>query len=200
MTNKHLTPEQKSNIYKIDHPNWSGQQATNIGEKEPTIFRSKDGLLITRRIGDLSDESNTEYYFPATNVVRALSKAELSWINEGAAQGFEIPDSLKSELIPGNGWKFPDIPESPDTSRIRTRTLVLNPTEQCNIRCTYCYYGGAYNNTRSHRTLAPSDDSLAKAIKSFITGEQRLLEDQQAIYFFGGEPLMGFKKSKQLWI
>ncbi|WLQ67828.1 radical SAM protein [Streptomyces glycanivorans] len=74
---------------------------------------------------------------------------------------------------------------------------MLNPTEQCNIRCTYCYYGGAYPGTRPHQTASPAADMVKAAIDLFVTGEERLEPAQRAVYFFGGEPLMAFDQLKQ---
>nr|WP_037827517.1 radical SAM protein [Streptomyces sp. NRRL S-325] len=97
----------------------------------------------------------------------------------------------------GTGWQFPDLPPDARLEQPRVRVLMLNPTEQCNIRCTYCYYGGAYPGTRPHQTASPAADMVKAAIDLFVTGEERLEPAQRAVYFFGGEPLMAFDQLKQ---
>ena len=64
--------------------------------------------------------------------------------------------------------------------------LVLNLTEQCNLRCSYCYYA----ETQPERLFSMSEDTLERAI---ALGWQRSLDLGQRflnITFFGGEPLL----------
>lgn len=188
-----LTKEQLETIAEVDSPEWNRSRGTNIGEKQPSVFRVGSKILILKRLPFTSPRGHEIAYFPALAKTRELSASESQWLDDMSGEE-EFPESLQSATIPDSGWQFPSIPENPRLDNVRTRTLVLNPTEQCNIRCTYCYYGGAYNETRTHRTLAPSDEALKLAINGFITNEQRLIDEQRAIYFFGGEPILGFKK------
>ena len=64
--------------------------------------------------------------------------------------------------------------------------LVLCLTEQCNLRCSYCYY----KDTQSARHNVMDDETLEQAIR---VGLERSLFFKQAylnITFFGGEPLL----------
>jgi len=64
--------------------------------------------------------------------------------------------------------------------------LILCLTEQCNLRCSYCYY----NETQAARHALMDDATLEQAIR---TGLRRTLEFGQGlliITFFGGEPLL----------
>ena len=64
--------------------------------------------------------------------------------------------------------------------------LVLCLTEQCNLRCSYCYY----KDTQSARHNVMDDETLEQAIR---VGLERSLFFKQTylnITFFGGEPLL----------
>ncbi len=64
--------------------------------------------------------------------------------------------------------------------------LVLCLTEQCNLRCTYCYY----KETQADRKTVMDDATLEQAIR--IALERTIYFKQQYlnITFFGGEPLL----------
>ena len=64
--------------------------------------------------------------------------------------------------------------------------LVLCLTEQCNLRCTYCYY----KETQADRKTVMDDATLEQAIR--IGLERTIFFKQQYlnITFFGGEPLL----------
>lgn len=64
--------------------------------------------------------------------------------------------------------------------------LVLCLTEQCNLRCSYCYY----KETQSDRASVMDDDTMFAAIK--LCFERTLFFGQNFlnITFFGGEPLL----------
>jgi len=64
--------------------------------------------------------------------------------------------------------------------------LLLSLTEQCNLRCTYCYY----NETQESRTLVMSDEVLEKSISVAIDRTIALRHDFFNITFFGGEPTL----------
>lgn len=192
-----LSAAQRRIIGEIDRPLWQGETATNIGEDRPSIRRVEDRLFIYHRLDEWDSLGRDLVYFPATGQVVSLTAEQAQLLSSDEAWGRERHQSVFGPdfpTIPIQGWQFPAVPEDPDLTQLRSRTLVLNPTEQCNIRCTYCYYGGAYEGTRNHQNLAPSQDSLAAAINSFLVDDQRVIDSQQAIYFFGGEPLLGFKK------
>lgn len=64
--------------------------------------------------------------------------------------------------------------------------LVLCLTEQCNLRCSYCYY----KDTQSDRATVMNDATMEAAIK--LCFERTLFFKQKYlnITFFGGEPLL----------
>ena len=65
--------------------------------------------------------------------------------------------------------------------------FIIGITEQCNLRCTYCCYSGAYEHNRSHssKEMTSSDiDEIYNFILSSTT--KRAIH----IAFYGGEPLL----------
>lgn len=68
------------------------------------------------------------------------------------------------------------------------KTLILELTEQCNLRCSYCVFDETYSNERSH-SMSKMDLSLAKkSIDAFY----KRAKDDAYIVFYGGEPLLAF--------
>lgn len=64
--------------------------------------------------------------------------------------------------------------------------LVLSLTEQCNLRCTYCYYKVSHE----ERELVMSDEVLESAIRLALGRTIELKQNFFNITFFGGEPLL----------
>ena len=71
----------------------------------------------------------------------------------------------------------------------RLNTITLQVTQQCNLRCSYCAYSGAYFN-RKHSGKRMSFEIAKKGIDFLIenSSESPMLN----IGFYGGEPLLEF--------
>lgn len=67
--------------------------------------------------------------------------------------------------------------------------LILQLTQNCNLRCGYCVYSGGYN-TRSHSHKRMSFD-MAKMGLDYLIDHSRY-SDTLALGFYGGEPLLEF--------
>ena len=65
-------------------------------------------------------------------------------------------------------------------------SLVLNVTDQCNLRCEYCIYSGNYEGQRVHGTESMTTDTASSAIDIFMTKSV----ESPHILFYGGEPLI----------
>jgi len=66
--------------------------------------------------------------------------------------------------------------------------LILNVTEDCNFRCSYCVYGGGYPRYRTHSSRKMSWDVAQAAIDEFMSHSGRT--EGRVISFYGGEPLL----------
>src|SRR5699024_8096020 len=76
----------------------------------------------------------------------------------------------------------------------RIRDVILQVTQNCNLRCGYCTYGGNYKN-RTH-SLKTMNFELAK--KAIDFGVERSQESSDfVVSFYGGEPLLAFNLIKK---
>ena len=85
--------------------------------------------------------------------------------------------------------------ENPATASISTviksnvRQMVLQLTQNCNLRCSYCAYSGNYNN-REHSQKRMSLETALQAVVFFVEHSTEVSE--ATIGFYGGEPLLEF--------
>ncbi len=82
-------------------------------------------------------------------------------------------------------------------------SFIINVTEQCNLRCSYCCYSGIYENTRTHGKASIGQDDVPTLLK-FI--EDNVRKHPFNISFYGGEPLLKYEvlqniilQSEQQW-
>lgn len=74
-------------------------------------------------------------------------------------------------------------------------SFIINVTEQCNLRCTYCCYSGIYENTRVHGQKSITEDDIPTLIK-FI--DEYAAKEPINISFYGGEPLLHYELLKSV--
>lgn len=98
-------------------------------------------------------------------------------------------------------WHFDSL--SPFSTMADIEMFIIGITEQCNLRCTYCCYSGAYTNNRIHGSRALTFKEI-NDIYSFI---QSVIKKRHfRIAFYGGEPLLKYPliqyailKGKERW-
>jgi len=68
--------------------------------------------------------------------------------------------------------------------------LILEVTEQCNLRCKYCIYNPQYEGKRDHGSINMTSDIAFRAI-DYLESHSN---DKDVVYmtFYGGEPLLRF--------
>ena len=69
-------------------------------------------------------------------------------------------------------------------------SFIINVTEQCNLRCSYCCYSGIYENTRTHGTKSIEEEDIPTLIK-FI--DNHAAKKPINISFYGGEPMLHYE-------
>lgn len=72
--------------------------------------------------------------------------------------------------------------------------LILQVTQQCNLRCNYCPYSGGYYN-RSHQNKKMSFEIAKKGIDFLI--ENSMDSQKLSVSFYGGEPLLEMELIKK---
>lgn len=81
------------------------------------------------------------------------------------------------------------------------RQLILNISEECNLRCRYCIYSDAYLYTRSHNKSQMNFSTAKKAIDYYFTMFKKVWRRnpyrKPMIGFYGGEPLLNFSLIKE---
>ncbi|MBU5616156.1 radical SAM protein [Psychrobacter sp. TAE2020] len=109
---------------------------------------------------------------------------------------FQIIDGSNREDL-----GLPDIKRSvtPDSQTLlkvnnSAKTLIIELTEQCNLRCTYCVFDDSYPQERSHSSTKINHCLAKNQINNFF---ERAREDAYII-FYGGEPLLEFKEIVEL--
>ena len=65
-------------------------------------------------------------------------------------------------------------------------SLILNITENCNNRCSYCAYSGLYLSERNHSESRMNYDIAEKAIDYYLIN----MSQNGSVGFYGGEPLL----------
>lgn len=173
---------QRAAIQEIDRPTEDGERLRNRMEQDCTARREPDGRVRVFKVVRAAGSDVAYLYDPAAGTLDEIASGDGRLYASGEAEPPTIP-------IPDGGWRFPVVPDVLPAEP-NMRVLMINPTEQCNIRCTYCYYGGAYDNTRLHRTREPEWDHIAEMIDRFAAQSEAAGDAMRAIYFFGGEPLL----------
>lgn len=74
--------------------------------------------------------------------------------------------------------------------RLATRRgqLILNVTEDCNFRCSYCVFGGRYPNRRTHSVRYMPLHVAHAAVDDYLAHSREVT--QPVVSFYGGEPLL----------
>ena len=90
--------------------------------------------------------------------------------------------------------KHPDTDYLEHYAKCRIRQVVLQVTQQCNLRCSYCVYSGNYD-TRQHSDKRMSEETALKAIDYVIRHSSEV--DEVCFSFYGGEPLLEIELIKK---
>ena len=74
------------------------------------------------------------------------------------------------------------------------RQVVLEVTENCNLRCDYCIYQNSFSGFRDFSPRSMSEETAIKAIDYILKNSYR---DEIYVGFYGGEPLLKFDLIKK---
>ena len=113
-----------------------------------------------------------------------LVPAESAVIRKYQEQGMFMPNVVKEIRHPKSGILKYHAENS-------LHQLILQVTQQCNLRCSYCVYSGNYKHTRTHSNKRMSFETAKKAIDFFLARSTEKAEI--VVGFYGGEPLLEFE-------
>lgn len=75
--------------------------------------------------------------------------------------------------------------------------FIIELTQQCSMRCSYCCYSGAYEGMRIHNSLKMSRETI-KSVLKFIYENYDRSSEVVTIVFYGGEALLCFDEIKTI--
>jgi len=99
---------------------------------------------------------------------------------------FYISQNKRREPPPFN---IPSIGLLEEMYETRMKDLVLNITENCNLRCKYCIFGKSYPSVKGYSKRFMKREIALRAIKYFL---ERVKNNIPTISFYGGEPMLRF--------
>ena len=82
-------------------------------------------------------------------------------------------------------------------SQSKIKKFVLELTQECTLRCSYCCYSGNYQGMRKHNPLKMTATNINYAIK-FICSHYNQELDEIHVCFYGGEALLCFDEIKYI--
>ena len=169
-----------------------------------TLFQSSSGTgylydAVTNRIFQVSDL----FYKYHTVLFGALKDLNLLKPYKDSTdllkEFLKLSNSFKSKQILCNNISadYPfKINEMDNMLNTSLQHLTLCITEACNLRCSYCKYSGHYKHSRKHSNRTMPYRTALKAINFFHS--HSVASKKITISFYGGEPLIEFKKIKSL--
>lgn len=161
-------------------------------EKKDVIFRTfrtyRNNYVYDRH-SDAVISVNEEEFREFCRVEKGEIKAENSpVIKKYQKQGMFMPNIVeeihhpRTEILEHNSLQ-------------KLHQLILQVTQQCNLRCEYCAYSGIYEGNRTHSSNRMSFETAKKAIDFFL--EHSTENSNVSIGFYGGEPLLEFDLIKR---
>lgn len=81
-----------------------------------------------------------------------------------------------------------------DFTKFHMEELILQVTQKCNLRCSYCFYGENNYTTRTHTDLDMPIEIAKRAIDFFL--QHSSTTEKTVIAFYGGEPMINIELIK----
>ncbi len=97
-------------------------------------------------------------------------------------------------VISSNDIRWPNVRGAFENLGIQQ--LILDLTNQCNLRCKYCIFSGKYKYKRIHTNKAMTRECAMKAVDFFM--EHVGPRENPSVTFYGGETLLEFELIKDV--
>lgn len=135
-----------------------------------------------------------------TNQIIEIEKSFYYLLKKGLEdKSFEFYNCEEYKELISNGYlssNYPETIENPVNNYISIylhhylNSLTLQVTQNCNMRCRYCYFSGNGEFTRQHNNGKMTWDTARKAIDFLAKNSDKSSRIQ--ISFYGGEPLLEY--------
>lgn len=136
---------------------------------------------------------NFYFYDVNTNLIGKISEESYNILQKGMGFNSELYAYKKRGLLSNKKVKIIFNPISHYVEFILKEHLnhiVLQLTQQCNMRCNYCLYSGSYRGMRLHSDKNMNIDILEQSLSFLINHSMQSMDLN--IGFYGGEPLIRF--------
>lgn len=145
---------------------------------------------------------NIAYYPPAfsLNIINDMTYSILIMLKEkktideiSMQSGMNIADlqTILQQLEKTFSYKENTLQESPEKDDHTVGRITLHVSNDCNLRCKYCYAeGGSYHQKRGKMSIHTAKQFVDFCINNFSNVEQ--------VVFFGGEPMLNFEVMKTI--
>lgn len=170
------------------------------------VVRSGDFLLCTSSLHAASmlllpieTEKGCYLYSGWTNRIVEVSKERFAHYS-GVLNDEQRATAIRAGLLPEMPFEIevfgPELVSQAITELQHNgpEMLVLSLTEACNFRCDYCYYSGAYADSRGHADRTIDLQTASAAIAWYFSFPRQ----EYRIGFYGGEPLLHFSLLKEI--
>lgn len=124
-------------------------------------------------------------------VIRMLDNPECLDAMKNIGELYENENMFQDRGI--SFFEFPNEKDIDDGTEKGVRQIILEVTEQCNLRCKYCIYNEAFERNRNFSAKNMEWDVAKRALDFAALHSQEKL----TIGFYGGEPLLRFSLVKQ---
>ena len=155
------------------------------------LFETRGSYYIYDVNTNLILKTSREAYNTLQDLMAGREPQESDWadaeIKKMQGDGFLLSDRLSSIEHPADEYLQ-------DVLNNRLNMIILQVTQQCNLRCRYCAYSGIYEH-RKHENRRMSIETAKKGIDFLIDHSTEM--NRLVISFYGGEPLMEFELIKE---
>ncbi len=146
----------------------------------------------------------SSYYLYDANI-NSIIKINRETYNKLSNKQGNLDEDLQIRKIKERGFLQPVdenlIIEHPLTDKVESyiqnnlSLLILQVTQNCNLRCKYCVYSGSYVN-RVHTNKRMSFETAKQAVDFYYDHSKNV--DIASISFYGGEPLLEYELIKNI--
>ena len=142
-------------------------------------------------------------YDRESNWVLSVSDAEFESFARIEKGAFSDKDIVVLKRYQGQGYcldnevteiSHPATPVLGTQISRKMKQLTMQVTQNCNLRCKYCIYGGGYDHQRTHSSQTMPLETMKKCVDFLMAHSLEVPEVNCG--FYGGEPLLEIEKIK----